>query len=159
MCATFASSLPNQSSVIDTDQQSPELGNGIQRDDLQHECVPQLMAAQAATTPNAVAVTHGNLSLTYKELDQRADRLAHFLHALGVGPDVVVGIYLNRSPAMIVAALAIFKAGGAYLPLDPSYPKERLTFLLKDARHPQSQSERFGLPYIYFRVNWPAERC
>jgi len=134
MCATFASSLPNQSSVIDTDQQIPELGNGIQRDDLQYECVPQLVAAQAATTPNAVAVTHGNLSLTYKELDQRADRLAHFLHALGVGPDVVVGIYLNRSPAMIVAALAIFKAGGAYLPLDPSYPKERLTFLLKDAQ-------------------------
>src|SRR5260370_21004019 len=141
MCATFASSLPNQSSVIDTDQQSPELGNGIQRDDLQHECVPQLMAAQAATTPNAVAVTHGNLSLTYKELDQRADRLAHFLHALGVGPDVVVGIYLNRSPAMIVAAFAIFKTSGAHPPLDPNYSTNPLTFLPThpQTRHPETR--------------------
>jgi amino acid adenylation domain-containing protein len=81
-------------------------------------------------------VTHGKLSLTYKELDMRASRLAHFLRSLGVGPDGLVGLYLNRSLAMVVGALAILKAGGAYLPLDPGYPPERLAFIMKDARIP-----------------------
>jgi len=98
-----------------------------------NECVPQLVTAQAAATPDAIAVTHGKLSLTYKELDQRAEQLAQGLRSLGVGPDVTVGLYLNRSLAMVAGALAILKAGGAYLPLDPTYPKERLMFLLKDA--------------------------
>jgi len=96
-------------------------------------CVPQLVTARAATAPAAIAVTHGKLSLTYKELDRRAGQLARVLRSLGVGPDVTVGLYLNRSLAMVVGALAILKAGGAYLPLDPTYPKERLVFLLKDA--------------------------
>src|SRR5215471_2027709 len=98
-----------------------------------NECVPQLVTAQAAATPDAIAVTHGKLSLTYKELDQRAEQLAQGLRSLGVGPDVTVGLYLNRSLAMVAGALAILKASGAYLPLDPTYPKERLMFLLKDA--------------------------
>jgi len=97
-------------------------------------CVHQLVAAQAAAAPSAIALTHGKSSVTYEELDQRANRLAHLLRSLGVGPDVVVAIYLNRSVAMVVAALAALKAGGAYLPLDPNYPTDRLTFLLKDAR-------------------------
>ncbi|HLQ50390.1 MAG TPA: non-ribosomal peptide synthetase, partial [Terriglobales bacterium] len=98
--------------------------------------VAQLVAVQAATAPEAIAVTHGPLSLTYKELNQRADQLAHSLMAMGVGPDVIVGIYLNRSLAMIVAALAVLKAGGAYLPLDPNYPAERLAFMLQDSQAP-----------------------
>lgn len=99
-------------------------------------CVPQLVAAQAAIAPDATAAVHGDTLLTYKELNRRADRLACFLQLLGVGPDVVVGIYLNRSLAMIVAALAVLKAGGGYLPLDPNYPIERLMFMLNDAQCP-----------------------
>jgi amino acid adenylation domain-containing protein len=86
--------------------------------------------------PNALAVTHGKLSLTYKELEVRANQLAHFLRSLGVGPDGIVGLYMNRSLAMVVGALAILKAGGAYLPLDPTYPTGRLAFLLNDAQVP-----------------------
>lgn len=100
----------------------------------QDSCVPQLVAAQAAATPDAVAVTYGELSLTYRELEERANRLAHHLTSLEVGPDVVVGLYLNRSLALVVGALAVLKAGGAYLPLDPAYPVERLAFLIKDAQ-------------------------
>jgi len=94
------------------------------------------VSAQAAAAPNAIAVTHGKKSLTYQELDRRADQLAHHLRSLGVGPDVVVGLCIDRSIAVIVGALAILKAGGAYLPLDPSYPTRRLMFVLKDAQAP-----------------------
>src|SRR5262249_8526201 len=96
--------------------------------------VPELVAAQAAIWPDAIAVVHGKRLLTYKELNQRADRLACVLQSAGVGPDVIVGIHLNRSLAMVVAALGVMKAGGAYLPLDPTYPNERLNFILKDAQ-------------------------
>src|SRR5215467_13020031 len=96
--------------------------------------IPELVSAQAAATPSAIALTHGTRSLSYQELDRRADRVAHVLRSLGVGPDVVVGLYLDRSIAMIVGALGVLKAGGAYLPLDPSYPKDRLAFLWKDAQ-------------------------
>ncbi len=95
--------------------------------------VPQWVTAQAAVAPDAIAVTHGKLGLTYKELDRRAGRLAHVLQSFGTGPNVVIGLYLNRSVAMVVGALGILKAGGAYLPLDPTYPKERLGFFLNDA--------------------------
>ena len=116
--------------------QTPRIGNHCQQNSFRHECVPQLVSAQAAAAPNAIAVTHGKKSLTYQELDRRADRLAHYLRSLGVGPAVVVGLCLNRSIAVIVGALAILKAGAAYLPLDPSYPTQRLTFVLKDAQAP-----------------------
>jgi amino acid adenylation domain-containing protein len=95
-----------------------------------------LISAQAATAPNAIALTHGKLSLTYKELDDRASQLAHFLRSLGVGPDGIVGLCLNRSLAMVVGALAILKAGGAYLPMDPTHPPGRLAFVIEDARVP-----------------------
>jgi len=98
------------------------------------DCVHQLVRAFAATTPRAAAAVSGGVSLTYEQLDLLSNRLAHRLQSLGVGPDVLVGLYLNRSIAMIVAALAILKAGGAYLPLDPNSPKERLDFLLNDAQ-------------------------
>ena len=99
----------------------------------QNLSVAQLVAAQAAIRPHATAVTNGKLSLTYQELDRRATELAYYLQTIGVGPDVVVGLYFDRSLAMIVGALAILKAGGAYVPLDPNYPTERLAFMLKDA--------------------------
>ncbi|HEU5232595.1 MAG TPA: non-ribosomal peptide synthetase [Terriglobales bacterium] len=96
--------------------------------------VHQLVSHCAMSAPDSLAAVCGNLSLTYADLDSRTNRLARLLQSKGVGPDVVVGIYLNRSIAMLVAALAVFKAGGAYLPLDPSSPPERLNYLLDDAR-------------------------
>ena len=98
--------------------------------------LPELFAAQVAITPDAVAVVCGDERLTYAELDARSNRLAHHLRALGVGAETVVGLCVERSPAMMVGLLGILKAGGAYLPLDPSYPPERLAFMLEDAGAP-----------------------
>ena len=98
--------------------------------------LPELFAAQVAKTPDATAVVFEDASLTYGELDARANQLAHHLRALGVGPEVVVGLCVERSLEMVVALLGILKAGGAYLPLDPDYPPERLAFMLADADAP-----------------------
>ncbi len=92
-----------------------------------------MFEAQAAHSPDALAVSFGGKSLTYAALDAAANRLAHHLIFLGVGPETIVGIALERSTQMIVAVLAILKAGGAYLPLDPGYPAERLRFMLEDS--------------------------
>jgi surfactin family lipopeptide synthetase A len=104
-------------------------------------CAHQLFEAQAARQPRALAVTfHGagaaSQALTYGELDQRANQLAHYLRELGVGPEVLVGILTERSVEMVVGILGTMKAGGAYLPLDPTYPPERLAFMVRDARVP-----------------------
>ncbi len=96
-------------------------------------CIHDLVAAQAARTPDATALVAGRERLTYRELDLRAGELARRLAALGVGPEVRVGVCLSRSPALVVALLGILKAGGAYVPLDPNYPQERLGFMLEDA--------------------------
>ena len=98
--------------------------------------LPELFAAQAAKTPAATAVVFEDQSLTYAELDARSSQLAHHLRALGVGPEVVVGLCVERSLEMLVGLLGILKAGGAYLPLDPAYPAERIAFMLDDARAP-----------------------
>ena len=98
--------------------------------------LPELFAAQVAKTPDATAAVFEADSLSYGELDARSSQLAHHLRALGVGPEVVVGLCLERSLEMLVALLAILKAGGAYLPLDPDYPRERLAFMLADAGAP-----------------------
>ncbi len=111
-------------------------GNGASHAGEQQLLVPQLVARQAASTPDAIALSAGSETLTYGELDRHANRLAHLLQAMGVGPETLVGIYLERSPAMVMAALAILKAGGAYLPLDESTPAERLSFMLQDAGVP-----------------------
>ncbi|MFA6231850.1 MAG: amino acid adenylation domain-containing protein [Rhodanobacter sp.] len=97
-----------------------------------HLCMHDLFAGQAMRTPHAVALEHGNRTLTYVELDRRSNQLAHRLQQMGVGPEVVVGLCLERSPDMVVAVLGILKAGGAYLPLDARYPAERLSYLLSD---------------------------
>ncbi|MFL6805013.1 MAG: non-ribosomal peptide synthetase, partial [Xanthobacteraceae bacterium] len=93
----------------------------------------ELFAEQAARTPEAAAVVFDDEHLSYAELDRSANRLAHHLRGLGVGPETVVGLCVERSPAMVVGTLGILKAGGAYLPLDPDYPPERLAFMLADA--------------------------
>ncbi|MFF8919315.1 amino acid adenylation domain-containing protein, partial [Streptomyces sp. NPDC015032] len=96
--------------------------------------IPGLFEQQAAATPDAVAVVHEDVSLTYRELNARANRLAHDLIGRGVGPETVVGLALPRSADMMVALLGVLKAGGGYLPIDPRYPSKRLEFVLADAR-------------------------
>ena len=98
------------------------------------KCLHELFAEQAAKTPDAVAVVYEDGELRYAELDRRANQLAHHLRKLGVGPEVIVGLCVERSLEMVVGLLGILKAGGAYLPLDPGYPAERLAYMLADAR-------------------------
>jgi amino acid adenylation domain-containing protein len=103
---------------------------------LDSELVTGLVREAAEAAPDALALVSSTESFTYRELEAKANRLAHYLRALGVGPEVPVGLCLERGPEMVVSALAILKAGGAYLPLDPDYPVERLRFMLEDARVP-----------------------
>ncbi|QLF91732.1 amino acid adenylation domain-containing protein [Pseudomonas sp. ABC1] len=98
------------------------------------QCIHQLIEAQAEKTPDAVAVMFGDQELTYRELNRRANQLAHKLRELGVAPDVLVGIAVERSLEMVIGLLAILKAGGAYVPLDPEYPQERLTYMMEDSQ-------------------------
>jgi len=96
-------------------------------------CVHELFEAQAARTPEALSVSGAGKELRYRELNERANQLAGQLQALGVRPDGLVGICTERSAEMVVGQLAILKAGGAYAPIDPAYPKERITYMIEDA--------------------------
>ena len=97
-------------------------------------CVHELFAAQAAATPDSVAVVFGDESLTYQELNWRANQLAHHLKFLGAGPESLVAISMDRSLEMVIAMLGTLKAGAAYVPLDPSFPADRLRFMLEDSK-------------------------
>ncbi|PMB15529.1 non-ribosomal peptide synthetase [Fischerella thermalis] len=118
--------------------------NDTKADYPQDKCIHQLFEAQVEKTPNAVALTfvdahirvdcRVNQQLTYRELNNRANQLAHHLQKLGVKSEVLVGICIERSLEMVIGLLAILKAGGIYLPLDPTHPKERLAFILKDTQ-------------------------
>ncbi|WP_139113497.1 amino acid adenylation domain-containing protein, partial [Pseudomonas sp. 31 E 6] len=99
---------------------------------LQHT-VQQLIEAQVRHTPDAPALAFGEERLSYRQLNERANRLAHYLIAQGVGPDVLVGVAAERSIEMVVALVAILKAGGAYVPLDPDYPQDRLSYMFEDS--------------------------
>lgn len=100
----------------------------------QAKCLHQLFEGQAQHSPDAVAVIFEDHGLTYRELNQRANQLAHHLKAQGVEPETLVGIYMERSLEMLVGLLGVLKAGGAYVPLDPNFPQERLKFILEDAK-------------------------
>ena len=108
--------------------------NDTDADYLKGRCIHQLFEAQVERTPDAVAVVCKAEQLTYRELNCRANQMAHRLLALGVGPEVLVGICMERSLEMVVALLGILKAGAAYVPLDPAYPQERRAFILEDAQ-------------------------
>ena len=101
-----------------------------------HLTFQDLFAAQVEKTPDAVAVIFENQFLTYRELNQKSNQIAHYLKQKGVKPEVIVGLCVERSPLMIIALLGILKAGGAYLPLDPNYPPERLAYMLADSQVP-----------------------
>jgi amino acid adenylation domain-containing protein/non-ribosomal peptide synthase protein (TIGR01720 family) len=98
------------------------------------ETVHRLFEQQVARTPEQIALSCGDSSLTYAELNQRSNQLAHYLRELGVGPEVRVGVLMQRSVEMVVSLLGILKAGGAYVALDPQYPQSRISFMLQDAR-------------------------
>jgi len=136
-----------QATVVDVDQpvMTVDLLSQVERDLVlgqwnethqdypSHLCIHHLFEQQAEQNPQATALVFKDQSLTYAELNERANRLAHHLIKLGVQPDSLVAICVERSFAMIVGVLAVLKAGGAYVPLDPSYPKDRLVYILEDA--------------------------
>lgn len=99
-----------------------------------HLCIHQVIEQQMEKEPNAKAVVFGGEELTYRELNSRANRLAHLLQSLGVCPDICVGLCVERTIEMIVGILAILKAGGAYVPIDPTYPQDRLAFMLENTQ-------------------------
>lgn len=127
-----------------------------------HRCVHDLFEEQVERTPDAVALVSEDEQLTYRELDRRANRLAHHLRALGVGPESLVAICMERSVEIIIGMLGILKAGGAYLPMDPKYPVERLAFMLEDAqvavlltrRHLLSVLPEWGGETICLDTDW-----
>ena len=100
----------------------------------ENRCLHELFEEQAARSPGAVAVVFEDTQLSYGELNAKANRLAHYLRRRGVGPEVIVGLCVERSLEMVIGLLGVLKAGGAYLPLDPSYPRERLAYMIEDAR-------------------------
>ena len=125
-------------------------------------CLHHWIEDQVDRTPDAIAVEFADDSLTYRELDQRANQLAHYLQSKGIKPDTLVGVCVERSLEMVIALLGILKAGAAYVPLDPTYPTERLAFMVEDAQTallltqqhladliPQSHAER-----IYLDSDW-----
>ncbi len=126
-------------------------------------CVHTLFEEQVRKTPDAVAVNFGQQSLTYSDLNRRANRLARHLAQQGVGHEALVGVYMERSLEMMVALLGVLKAGAAYVPLDPAYPKDRLTFIAQDADiqlllTQQSSATKISVSAKVIRVDtdWPA---
>jgi amino acid adenylation domain-containing protein len=127
-------------------------------------CIHEIFEAQVDRSPDNVAVVIGSQRLTYRELNERANQLAHFLRNLGVQPDVLVGICVDRSLQLVVGLLGILKAGGTYVPIDPQYPPERRAFMLQDSKSPIILTEQALAPdsavpntkVILLDRDWPA---
>jgi len=122
--------------------------NATQTDYPKQSCIHKLFEDQVERTPNAVAVSFEDEHLTYRELNARANQLAHHLQQHGVGPEVLVGLCVERSLDMVIGLLGILKAGGAYVPLDPTYPAERLAFMLADSQAAVLVAQRHLLPQL-----------
>lgn len=121
--------------LADAERQQLLVGwNNTQTGYAKEQGIHQLIEKQVKQTPDAIAVAYKDKSITYKELNQRANMVAHHLQTLGVGSNVFAGIYMERSLEMMVGLLGILKAGGAYVPLDPSFPQERLAYMLEDSQ-------------------------
>src|SRR5216684_1214398 len=120
----------------------PESASPTRSSEFSSSAVHQIFESHAGRTPDAVALIWENGRMTYRELNARANRLAHYLHERGVTREGLTGVCLRRSPETIIAFLAILKAGGAYVPLDPDYPPERLAFMLEDTRAPLIVTDR-----------------
>jgi amino acid adenylation domain-containing protein len=120
-----------------TDEETHQLlveWNDTKTDYAKENCIHELFEAQVEKTPDAIAITFENHQVTYRGLNQRANQLAHYLRRRGVRPDDLVSLFMERSPEMVIAILGVLKAGGAYLPIDPNLPAERIQFLLTDAQ-------------------------
>jgi amino acid adenylation domain-containing protein len=136
--------------------------NNTQADYPLDKCIHQLFEEQVERTPENIAVVFEDQQLNYRELNARANQLAHYLQKLGVGPDVLVGISVERSLEMIVGLLGILKAGGAYVPLEPAYPQKRLDFMVGESEAQvlltqSSLAARFthhGVPVVYLDSDW-----
>lgn len=100
---------------------------------INERCVHELFESEAELNPEGIALIAGDRRFTYRELNERANQLAHFLIRFGVGPNSLVGLFLHRTPEMVVGILGILKAGGAYAPLEPTSPAARLSFVIEDA--------------------------
>ncbi|BAU67247.1 amino acid adenylation domain-containing protein [Stanieria sp. NIES-3757] len=135
--------------------------------DLPKACIHNLFETQVEKTPNAIAVCFKDRQLTYQELDDHANQVAKYLQTLGVKPEVLVGICLERSLEVIIAILAILKSGGAYLPLDPAYPQERLDYIIQDAKisiiltqqHLKKQLPQESIKVIAIDTEWQTIIC
>ncbi|MDJ0580941.1 amino acid adenylation domain-containing protein [Crocosphaera sp.] len=127
-----------------------------------NKCIHQLFEEQVKKKPDAVAVVYKEEELTYQELNQKANQLAHYLQKLGVKPDTLVGICIERSVEMLIGLLGILKAGGAYVPIDPNYPKERISYVIQDSnmevlltqQHLNNQLKEIKIPVI----SWEEEK-
>ncbi|HEY9873030.1 MAG TPA: amino acid adenylation domain-containing protein, partial [Candidatus Obscuribacterales bacterium] len=135
--------------------------NNTQTNYSENRCLHQLIEQQAEKYPDNIAVVFADQKLTYKELNQRANQLAHYLQKLGIKPEMPVGIYVERSLEMIIGLLGILKAGGAYVPLDPAYANERLHFMLEDAQVQVLLTQKHlnvetahELQTVYLDVDW-----
>ena len=137
--------------------------NNTRTDYPHNRCLHQLIEEQVERTPDAIAVVFEELSLTYRDLNSRANQLAHYLHhQYAVGPETRIGLALDRSLSMMVGLLGILKAGASYVPLDPEYPQERLAYVLEDARIPvlvtlatlQEQLPEHRAEVIYLDSDW-----
>jgi amino acid adenylation domain-containing protein len=136
--------------------------NDTDRDYPRRQCIHQLFEAQAEQTPDAVALGFEGEQLTYGELNRRANQLAHRLLTLGVKPETLVGICMERSPEMLVGVLGVLKSGGAYVPLDPLFPRQRLQYMLEDAsvaalltqQHIAAELPEHGAEVISLDTEW-----
>ncbi|MFK5970600.1 MAG: amino acid adenylation domain-containing protein [Candidatus Marithrix sp.] len=139
--------------LTNVEQQQLLLWNDTKTDYPHDKTIIDLFEEQVAKTPENIAVVFEEQQLTYAELNNKSNRLAHYLQTLGVKPEVLVGICVERSLEMLIGLLGILKAGGAYLPLDPTYPTERLAFMLEDAQVPVLLSQsKIKLPQIQAQV-------